>query len=48
MNGATGDGSRTITVSMTTSFNDFGKTLRQHKAAGELVDRALCGTSGNR
>ncbi|WP_329375831.1 beta-lactamase family protein [Streptomyces sp. NBC_01351] len=48
LNGATGDGSRTVTVSMTTSFNDFDKALRQHKAASELVDRALCDTSGNR
>ncbi|MCX5394326.1 serine hydrolase [Streptomyces sp. NBC_00094] len=48
LNGATGDGSRTVTVSMTTSFNDFDKTLQQHKTASELVDRALCDTSVNR
>ncbi|MFF8837605.1 serine hydrolase domain-containing protein [Streptomyces sp. NPDC015130] len=48
LNGATDDGSRTVTVSMTTSFNDFDTTLRQHKTASELVDRALCNTSHNR
>ncbi|MFB7355948.1 serine hydrolase domain-containing protein [Streptomyces gardneri] len=48
LNGATDDGSRAVTVSMTTSFNDFDKTLRQHKAASDLVDRALCDTSSNR
>ncbi|MFH8517808.1 serine hydrolase domain-containing protein [Streptomyces gelaticus] len=47
LNGATDDGSRTVTVSMSTSFNDPGKTLRQHKAASGLVDRALCDTAGN-
>lgn len=44
LNGATADGGRTVTVSMTTSFNDFDKTLRQHRAASDLVDRALCDT----
>ncbi|MFE7582626.1 serine hydrolase domain-containing protein [Streptomyces gardneri] len=48
LNGATDDGSRTVTVSMTTSFNDFEKTLRQHKAASNLVDHALCDTSSTR
>ncbi|MFE7546704.1 serine hydrolase domain-containing protein [Streptomyces gardneri] len=48
LNGATDDGSRTVTVSMTTSFNDFDKTLRQHKAASDVVGHALCDTSSNR
>jgi D-alanyl-D-alanine carboxypeptidase len=48
LNGATDDGSRTVTVSMSTSFNDLDKTLRQHKAASDLVDHALCDTSSNR
>ncbi|MCX4537077.1 beta-lactamase family protein [Streptomyces sp. NBC_00841] len=48
LNGATDDGSRTVTVSMSTSFNDLDETLRQHKAASDLVDRALCDTSSNR
>lgn len=47
LNGATGDGRRTVTVSMTTSFNDFDTTLRQHRAASGLVDRALCHTPGD-
>ncbi|MGW6396006.1 serine hydrolase domain-containing protein [Streptomyces sp. NPDC055103] len=46
LNGATGDGRRSVTVSMTTSFNDFDTTLRQHRTASALVDRALCDTSG--
>ncbi|MGV4986762.1 serine hydrolase domain-containing protein [Streptomyces sp. NRAIS4] len=48
LNGATDDGSRTVTVSMSTSFNDLHKTIRQQKAASDLVDRALCDTSGNK
>ncbi|MBJ3812759.1 beta-lactamase family protein, partial [Streptomyces flavofungini] len=48
LNGATDDGSRTVTVSMTTSFNDSDRTLRQQKDASDLVDRALCDTSGER
>ncbi|MEV7234403.1 serine hydrolase domain-containing protein [Streptomyces sp. NPDC051020] len=48
LNGATDDGSRTVTVSMSTSVNDPDEMLRQHKAASDLVDRALCDTSGNR
>ncbi|MEW2485414.1 serine hydrolase domain-containing protein [Streptomyces sp. NPDC048411] len=48
LNGATDDGSRTVTVSMSTSFNNLDKTLRQQKAASDLVDRALCDTSSNR
>lgn len=47
MNGATDDGGRAVTVSMTTSFNDFDAMLRQHKAASALVDRALCDASGD-
>ncbi|MFF0478625.1 serine hydrolase domain-containing protein [Streptomyces sp. NPDC004284] len=43
LNGATADGRRTVTVSLTTSFNDMNKTIRQQKAASDLVDRALCG-----
>ncbi|WP_369143935.1 serine hydrolase domain-containing protein [Streptomyces sp. R44] len=46
LNGATGDGRRTVTVSLTTSFNDLGRTIRQQKAASDLVDRALCDTAG--
>ncbi|MGW2490852.1 serine hydrolase [Streptomyces sp. NPDC001606] len=43
LNGATDDGSRTVTVSMSTSFNDLSDTIRQQKAASALVDHALCG-----
>lgn len=46
LNGATDDGARTVTVSMSTSFNDPDATLRQHEAGSDLVDRALCDTSG--
>ncbi|MFH8620960.1 serine hydrolase domain-containing protein [Streptomyces vietnamensis] len=46
LDGATGDGRRTVTVSLTTSFNDLDKTIRQQKAASALVDRALCDTAG--
>ncbi|MFB7865773.1 serine hydrolase domain-containing protein [Streptomyces sp. NPDC056069] len=46
LNGVTDDGGRTVTVSMSTSFNDLNRTLRQHKAASDLVDRALCDASG--
>ncbi|MER8085285.1 serine hydrolase domain-containing protein [Streptomyces sp. NPDC094048] len=48
LNGATDDGSRTVTVSLSTSFNDLDETLRQHEAASDLVDRALCDTSSDR
>ncbi|WP_037645291.1 serine hydrolase domain-containing protein [Streptomyces exfoliatus] len=48
LNGATNDGSRTVTVSMSTSFHDLDRTIRQQKAASDLVDRALCDTSSNR
>ncbi|MFJ8160008.1 serine hydrolase domain-containing protein [Streptomyces sp. NPDC096136] len=47
VNGATEDGSRAVTVSMSTSFNDLDRTLRQNKAAGDLVDRALCDAPGS-
>ncbi|MEU6091689.1 serine hydrolase domain-containing protein [Streptomyces sp. NPDC047085] len=47
LNGATDNGSRTVTVSLSTSFNDLDRTLRQQKAASALVDRALCDTSSN-
>ncbi|MGW8763984.1 serine hydrolase domain-containing protein [Streptomyces sp. NPDC055815] len=45
LDGATGDGRRTVTVSLTTSFNDLDRTVRQQKAASALVDRALCDTA---
>ncbi|MFJ9825168.1 serine hydrolase domain-containing protein [Streptomyces sp. NPDC101160] len=48
LNGATKDGGRAVTVSLSTSFNDLENTLRQHKAASALVDRALCDTPGKR
>ncbi|MFB7532305.1 serine hydrolase domain-containing protein [Streptomyces sp. NPDC056178] len=48
LNGATDDGGRTVTVSLSTSFNDLDETLRQHEAASDLVDRALCDTSSGR
>ncbi|MFD0151191.1 serine hydrolase domain-containing protein [Streptomyces sp. NPDC055721] len=48
LNGATDDGSRTVTVSMSTSFNDLDQTIRQQKAASDLVDRTLCNTASNR
>lgn len=48
LNGATKDGSRAVTVSLSTSFNDLENTLRQHRAASELVNRALCDTSSRR
>ncbi|MFF7079061.1 serine hydrolase [Streptomyces lavendulae] len=47
LNGATDDGGRTVTVSMSTSFNAPDETIRQQKAASDLVDRALCDTPGN-
>lgn len=48
LNGATDDGSRTVTIAMTTSFNDPAKTLRQQKAASDLVDRTLCDAADRR
>ncbi|MEU3750847.1 MULTISPECIES: serine hydrolase domain-containing protein [Streptomyces] len=47
LNGATDDGSRAVTVSMSTSFTDLDRTIRQQKAASGLVDRALCDTPSN-
>ncbi|WP_432110211.1 serine hydrolase domain-containing protein [Streptomyces sp. AA1529] len=47
LNGATDDGSRTVTVSMSTALADSpDNALRQEKAAGDLVDHALCDTPG--
>ncbi|MFF0726170.1 serine hydrolase domain-containing protein [Streptomyces sp. NPDC004134] len=47
VNGATGDGRRAVTVSMSTALGDsHDSMLRQERVAGELVDRALCGTGG--
>ncbi|MFG2559957.1 serine hydrolase domain-containing protein [Streptomyces sp. NPDC048496] len=48
LNGATDDGSRTVTVSMSTALNDSpDNALRQEQAASNLVDRALCDAPGN-
>ncbi|MFJ5116824.1 serine hydrolase domain-containing protein [Kitasatospora sp. NPDC088548] len=48
LNGATDDGSRTVTVSMSTALNDSpDSALRQERAASDLVDHALCDTPGN-
>lgn len=48
LNGATGDGSRAVTVSMSTALNDSpGSALRQERTASALVDHALCGTPGS-
>ncbi|WP_020578169.1 serine hydrolase domain-containing protein [Actinopolymorpha alba] len=48
LNGATDDGSRTVTVSMSTALNDSpDNALRQEQAASNLVDHALCDTPGN-
>ncbi|UED88426.1 beta-lactamase family protein [Streptomyces profundus] len=45
LNGATDDGSRTVTVSMSTALGDsFESMLSQERAASDLVDRALCDT----
>ncbi|MFE2154453.1 serine hydrolase domain-containing protein [Streptomyces lavendulae] len=48
LNGATDDGGRTVTVSMSTSFNAPEESIRQQKAGSDLVDHALCDTSSNR
>ncbi|MYV99491.1 serine hydrolase domain-containing protein [Streptomyces sp. SID3343] len=49
LNGATDDGGRTVTVSMSTALNDSPEhALRQEQAASGLVDRALCDIPGNR
>ncbi|MER7000371.1 serine hydrolase domain-containing protein [Streptomyces sp. NPDC000410] len=48
LNGATDDGGRTVTVSMSTALNDSpDNALRQERAASNLVDHALCATPGN-
>jgi D-alanyl-D-alanine carboxypeptidase len=41
LNGATEDGGRVVTVSMSTALGD--DILRQEQSASALVDRALCG-----
>ncbi|OIK06770.1 hypothetical protein [Streptomyces monashensis] len=49
LNGATDNGSRTVTVSMSTALGDSpDNTLRQEQAASNLVGHALCDTPGNR
>lgn len=46
LNGATDDGGRAVTVSMSTALGDSpDNVLRQEQAASALVDHALCGTS---
>ncbi|MEU4966225.1 serine hydrolase domain-containing protein [Streptomyces smyrnaeus] len=48
LNGATDDGSRAVTVSMSTALGDSpDNALRQEKAASDLVDHALCDTPGH-
>ncbi|KUJ69467.1 peptide hydrolase [Streptomyces albus subsp. albus] len=48
LNGATDDGGRTVTVSMSTALNDApDNALGQEQAASSLVDHALCATPGN-
>ncbi|MDN3242564.1 serine hydrolase domain-containing protein [Glycomyces tritici] len=44
LNGATEDGGRVVTVSMSTALGD--DLLRQEQTASALVDRALCGSPG--
>ncbi|RMI35885.1 serine hydrolase domain-containing protein [Streptomyces triticirhizae] len=47
LNGATENGERAVTVSMSTALAGSPDTvLRQERAASDLVDRALCGTAG--
>ncbi|TDC13614.1 class A beta-lactamase-related serine hydrolase [Streptomyces sp. 8K308] len=49
LNGATHDGGRAVTVSMSTALNDSPDgVLRQERAASDLVDHALCDTPGDR
>ncbi|GHF54054.1 D-alanyl-D-alanine carboxypeptidase [Streptomyces mashuensis] len=49
LNGATENGSRTVTVSMSTALGDSpGNALLQEQAASNLVDHALCDTPGKR
>ena len=48
VNGATDDGGRTVTVSMSTALGDSPDAmLAQAQAASSLVDRALCDTPGD-
>ncbi|GAB2914372.1 serine hydrolase domain-containing protein [Streptomyces mayteni] len=48
LNGATEDGGRTVTVSMSTALGDSpDHILRQERAASDLVDHALCDTPGD-
>ncbi|MGY1433643.1 serine hydrolase domain-containing protein [Streptomyces reniochalinae] len=48
LNGVTGDGSRSVTVSMSTALNGSpDSALRQERAASALVDHALCDTHGD-
>ncbi|MGW0981818.1 serine hydrolase domain-containing protein [Streptomyces xiamenensis] len=45
LNGVTHDGSRSVTVSMSTALGDSpDNALRQEQAASDLVDHALCDT----
>jgi D-alanyl-D-alanine carboxypeptidase len=47
LNGTTADGSRAVTVSMSTALADSpDRMLRQEQAASALVDHALCATPG--
>ncbi|WP_225102453.1 serine hydrolase [Streptomyces sp. CoH27] len=48
LNGTTDNGSRTVTVSMSTALgNSPDNALRQEQAASNLVDHALCDGPGN-
>ncbi|MFE4799983.1 serine hydrolase domain-containing protein [Streptomyces sp. NPDC056708] len=48
LNGATDDGSRAVTVSMSTALGDSpDNALRQEQAASNLLDHALCATPGS-
>ncbi|MFJ7497649.1 serine hydrolase domain-containing protein [Streptomyces sp. NPDC097727] len=48
LNGATDDGSRAVTVSMSTALGGSpDNALRQERAASNLVDHALCNTLGS-
>ncbi|MCX4748945.1 beta-lactamase family protein [Kitasatospora sp. NBC_01287] len=49
LNGATADGSRAVTVSMSTALDDSpAHALQQEQAASSLVDHALCDAPGTR
>ncbi|MGW7291742.1 hypothetical protein ACWGIB_05030 [Streptomyces xiamenensis] len=48
LNGTNHDGSRTVTVSMSTALGDSpDNALQQEQAASDLVDHALCDTPGD-